>query len=110
MLRKKLLLLSVLVLASFLRLFCLGGYPSLNADEAAIGYNAWSLIQTGKDEHGNSWPIHFKSFGDFKPGGYFYIVLPFVKLLGLNEWAVRLPSALMATATIYLVYLLAKLF
>jgi len=99
----------ILALAAFLRLYRLGDYPPLNADEAAIGYNALSLIQTGKDEHGNSWPIHFKSFGDFKPGGYFYIVLPFVKLLGLNEWAVRLPSALMATATIYLVYLLAKL-
>jgi 4-amino-4-deoxy-L-arabinose transferase-like glycosyltransferase len=105
---KKIFLILIIFLAAFLRLYRLGDYPPLNADEAAIGYNAWSLIQTGKDEHGEVWPLHFKSFGDYKPGGYFYIVLPFVKVLGLNEWAVRLPSALMGIATVYLVYLLAK--
>ncbi len=102
-------LIFILLLAAFLRLYRLGGYPPLNVDEAAIGYNAWSLIQTGKDEHGNSWPLHFKSFGDYKPGGYFYLVLPLVKFLDLNEWAIRLPSALMGVATVYLVYLLAKM-
>ncbi|MBU2592871.1 glycosyltransferase family 39 protein [Patescibacteria group bacterium] len=103
------LLILVLLLAGFLRLYRLGSYPSLNADEAAIGYNAWSLLQTGKDEHGQSWPIHFKSFGDHKPGAYFYLVLPLIKLLGLNEWAVRLPSALAGISTVCLVFLLAIL-
>ena len=73
------LLLSVILLFAFLvRFGGVGDYPSLNSDEAAIGYNAYSLLQTGKDEHGQSWPLHFKSFGDYKPGGYFYLVLPFV--------------------------------
>ena len=107
--RKGLLLLLIISMGLFLRLYRLGSYPPLNADEAAIGYNAWSLIKTGRDEHGEAWPLHFKSFGDYKPGGYFYIVLPFIKLLGLNEWAVRLPSALMGVAAIYLVYKLALL-
>ena len=49
--------------------------PALNADEAAFGYNAYSLVETGKDEHGNAWPIHFQSFNDYKPGFYFYLVL-----------------------------------
>ncbi len=102
-------LVSILALAAFLRLYRLGNYPPLNADEAAIGYNAWSLLKTGRDEHGEAWPLHFKSFGDYKPGGYFYLVLPFIKWLGLNEWAVRLPSALLGIASIYLVYALACL-
>ena len=105
---KKIILISILVLAAFLRLYNLGSFPALNADEAAIGYNAYSLLETGKDEHGNSWPVHFQSFNDYKPGGYFYLVLPFVKLLGLNEWAVRLPSALLGIFTVLLVYLLVK--
>jgi len=99
----------VIFFAFCLRLYRLGSYPPLNADEAAIGYNAWSLLETGRDEHGHSWPIHFQSFGDYKPGGYFYLVLPLVKLFGLNEWAVRLPSALAGVATVYLVYQLALL-
>ncbi len=106
--RNKFILLVILLLAAFLRLWRLGDYPALNADEAAIGYNAYSLIQTAADEHGNPWPIHFQSFNDFKPGLYFYLVLPLVKWFGLNEWAVRLPGALLGVATVYIVYLLIK--
>ena len=105
---KKYLLIGILVLAAVLRLWRLGEFPALNADEAAIGYNAYSLIQTGKDEHANSWPIHFQSFNDYKPGLYFYLVLPFVKLFGLNIWSIRIPGALLGVATVYLVYLLVK--
>lgn len=99
----------ILLLASVLRLGNLDDYPAgLNADEAAIGYNAYSLILTGKDEHGNPWPIHFQSFGDYKPGFYFYLVLPLVKLFGLNIWAVRLPSAILGIFSVWLIFLLVK--
>jgi len=103
------LLFLVLLLSFFLRFWRLSDFPALNADEAAIGYNAYSLIQTGKDEHGNTWPIHFQSFNDYKPGFYFYLVLPLVKFLGLTELAVRIPSAILGVATVYLIYLLPKL-
>lgn len=103
---KKLIL--ILLLAFTLRFYRLDVHPALNADEAAIGYNAYSLIQTGKDEHGNSWPIHFQSFNDYKPGLYFYLVSPFVKVLGLNEWAVRIPGALLGVLTVLIVYILAN--
>ncbi len=102
----KIILLAILLLASFLRFWRLGEMPALNADEAAIGYNAYSLIQTGADEHGNPWPIHFQSFNDYKPGFYFYLVLPFVKILGLNVLAVRIPGALLGVLTVLVVYLL----
>lgn len=100
---------AILLLAFFLRFYKLNRFPAgLNADEAAIGYNVYSLIQTGRDEHGDSWPIHFKSFGDYKPGLYFYLVLPFVKILGLNIWAVRLPSAILGMLSVWVMYLLVK--
>src|SRR3990172_6173188 len=105
---KKIILILILLLAALLRFYRLDSYPALNADEAAIGYNAYSLIETGKDEHGNSWPIHFQSFNDYKPGLYFYLVLPFVKVLGLNEWAVRIPGALLGVATVLVVYYLVE--
>jgi 4-amino-4-deoxy-L-arabinose transferase-like glycosyltransferase len=104
----KIILVLLILLAAFLRFYRLADYPALNADEAAIGYNAYSLIQTGKDEHGNSWPIHFQSFNDYKPGLYFYLVLPFVKILGLNELAVRIPGAVLGVATVLIVFFLAK--
>lgn len=103
---RKFLIVLILVLAFILRFYRLDSYPALNADEASIGYNAYSLIQTGLDEHGNPWPIHFQSFNDYKPGLYFYLVLPFVKLFGLNETVVRFPNAALSVLTVLVVYLL----
>lgn len=102
--KKNLPLLLILILATSLRLYKVASLPAINPDEAAIGYNAYSLIKTGKDEHGVAWPLHFKSFGDYKPGGYFYLVLPFVASLGLNTLAVRLPNIILSILSIYYLY------
>ncbi|MFA7676247.1 MAG: glycosyltransferase family 39 protein, partial [Candidatus Shapirobacteria bacterium] len=91
------------------RFINLDNTPALNPDEAALGYNAYSLLQTGKDEHGISWPLHFKSFGDFKPGGYVYLAMPFIKILGLNTFAVRLPNLILSLLTILFLYKLVLL-
>jgi len=110
--KDKILLVAIILLALALRVPWLDKFPAgLNADEAAIGYNDYSLLATGLDEHGAPWPLAFRSFDDYKPGGYFYLVLPFVATLGLNIWAVRLPSALLGVLSVYFVYLLVnKLF
>jgi 4-amino-4-deoxy-L-arabinose transferase-like glycosyltransferase len=100
----KKILFIILVFAFVLRFYKLDSYPALNADEASIGYNAYSLLLTGKDEHGNPWPVHFQSFNDYKPGFYFYLVLPFIKLFGLNELSVRLPGALAGVVAVLLIY------
>ncbi len=106
--KQKIILTLIIVLAFILRFYRLGDFPPLNADEAALGYNAYSLIQTGLDEHGNSWPVHFQSFNDFKPGLMVYLILPFVKVLGLTIWAVRIPGALAGVGTVAVVYALTK--
>jgi len=78
--------------------------PHLTPDEAALGYNAYSILKTGRDEYGELFPVIFKSFGDFKPGLYVYATVPFVAVFGLNEWAVRLPSALAGIIAVWLIY------
>jgi len=99
------ILLCIIVLAAGLRLFRLGNVPlSLYWEEAAIGYDAYSIAQTGKDYHGNPYPLlAFPSFGDYKPSLYFYTVVPFTWLLGRSEVAVRLPSALAGIMTVFAV-------
>lgn len=105
--KKTWILIVVLAIAAILRFVSLDKFPiGLNADEAALGYNAYSLIQTGKDEWGVKWPMVFRSFDDFKPPLYVYLAIPFVKAFGLNIWSVRLPSAILGTLTVLLVYLL----
>ena len=100
----------ILIIGAYLRLFMLSSVPpSLTWDEASWGYNAYSLGIDGKDEFGKLLPLtYLESFGDYKPPVYAYLTVPFVKLLGLNEWAVRLPSALLGTFTIVLTYFLTK--
>lgn len=104
MLTTKTKLIIILVIATLLRFWNINSVPSLNPDEAALGYNAYSLIQTGRDEHGISWPLHFKSFSDYKPGGYVYLALPFIKVLGLTPLVVRLPNLILSVLTVYILY------
>lgn len=97
-------LLLILLLAAVLRFYRLGQVPSgLVNDEAAFGYNAYSLLKTGKDEFGKSWPMIFHSFGEGKLPVYVYITMPSVAVFGLNAFAVRLPSALFGVLTVLLV-------
>ncbi len=99
----------ILVLALFLRFYRLDTVPpGVNRDEASIGYTAYSLLQTGKDEYGRSFPLSFQSFGDWKLPLYIYSVVPLVGLLGLSELAVRLPSALFGLGTVILAFFLVK--
>ena len=85
---KKLLILITLS-ALALRLYR-PNYPSLLWDEAALGYNSYSILKTARDEYGTLLPLIFKSFGDYKPGLYVYLTLPFVATLGLTPLAIRL--------------------
>lgn len=99
----------ILALAAFLRFYELGNNPpALDWDEASLGYNAYSLLKTGKDEFGRPWPVSIRSFEDYKPAVYTYLTIPSVAVLGLTEFAVRLPSAVFGWLTIIASYLLVK--
>ena len=98
----------VFLLGSFLRLWRLDEIPpGFTPDEAAQGYTAYSLSKTGRDEWGIKWPLNLRSFGDFKPPLQTYLMIPTVAALGLNETAVRLPNAFLASLTLVGVFLLA---
>ena len=98
-------LIVILLIAVFLRLYKLGSIPPhLTSDEASLGYSAYSILKTGRDEYGELLPIIFKSFGDYKPGLYVYMTIPFVTILGLTEFATRLPSAMTGVLAVWLIY------
>src|SRR3990167_584518 len=107
---KKYLLILIVILAFFLRFYKIGSIPpSLYWDEASLGYNAYSILKTAHDEHGDFLPItNFAAFGDYKPPGYIYLTVPAIALFSLGEFATRFPSALFGVLTVVLTYLLVK--
>lgn len=107
MTKEKIILIIVLIAGLFLRLYNYN-YPPLLWDEAALGYNAYSILHTARDEYGQFLPLIFKSFGDYKPGLYVYLTLPFVAIFGLNPLAVRLPSIIIGSLLPFLAYLFIK--
>lgn len=102
-------LIIILVLAALVRFIGLSSLPaSLNRDEAAIGYNAYSILKTGKDEHGQKFPLAFKSIGDYKMPLYIYATVLPVKLFGLNDFSIRFWSALSGLISVIAIYLITK--
>lgn len=105
----KWLVIIILVIACLFRFWNLQQIPiSPDWDEVALGYNAYSLLQTGKDEYGKSLPIILESFGDFKPALYAYLIVPGIIFFNLSLFAIRLPSALFGVLTVLATYFFVK--
>lgn len=84
--------------------------PSMNFDEAALGYNAYSLLKTARDEYGTFMPLSLRSFNDYKPALYSYLSIIPVAIWGLTDATTRAVSAVAGIATIGLLFLVLKEF
>lgn len=99
----------ILVVSGILRFYRLTDTPpALNWDEVSHGYNAYSIIKTGRDEWGEIFPAIFRAYGDYKLPVYIYTTAVSVYALGLNALAVRLPSVIAGILSVYFTYKLAK--
>lgn len=103
------ILLLITIVGGFLRFWKITENPvSLNIDEVAYGYSAYSILKTGRDENGNFLPLVFPSIGDYKNPILIYTLVPFIALFGLNEFSVRLSTVFFGTLSIPIFYLLLK--
>ena len=103
----KILLIAILFLGLFLRVWGINEVPyGFTPDEASFGYDAYSILLTGRDQWGHKLPLVLESFGDYKPPLYAYILVPFVSALGLEKSVIRLPNALIGAAAIYVTFLM----
>ena len=102
-------LISIFVLGFLLRFWHFSvNPPSLNWDEVSLGYNAYSILKTGKDEFGTYLPKNLRSLDDYKMPVYLYSTVASVSIFGLNDFAVRIPSAIFGLLTVILIYFFVK--
>lgn len=106
---QRIILFTVVVLTFLLRFWLLGtNPPSLDWDEASLGYNTYSISITGKDEYGRFLPFSIRSFDDYKPPAYTYLSIVPVWFFGLNEFSTRFISAFLGSLSVIVVFFLIK--
>ncbi|MEI6887115.1 MAG: glycosyltransferase, partial [bacterium] len=105
----KISLVAIVLLGVGIRLYDLQNNPvALNQDEAINGYDAFSLLHSLKDHHGNFLPTNFEAFGDWVPPILVYSTVPFVAVFGLSEFSIRLVTAFYGIGLILLGFILAR--
>lgn len=109
--KTSLLIAIIFAIAALARFYQLAAYPvSLSIDEVAIGYDAYSVMHTLRDQWGNFLPLAFKSVGDYKPPVNVYLAIPSIAIFGLNEFGVRFPTALLGALTPIVFFFLLRRF
>lgn len=67
--------------------------PGFSIDESSISYNAYTISQSGRDEYGNSWPLFFRAFGEYKNPTVIYILAALFRVTGPSIFVARTLSA-----------------
>lgn len=106
---KKWILIGIFLVASILRLWKLSDVPvSLFGDELDVGYQAYSILKTGRDYYGNFMPIHFHSLAEWRAPLYLYSSVPTVAVFGISPLGVRLPAAIFGILGVIAFYFFIK--
>lgn len=105
-----LIVIILFIIGISVRVFLISDIPNgLNQDEASIGYDAFSIMTTGQDRAGNSYPIHLKSWGSGQNALYAYLSIPFIHFLGLNSFSIRIINCIFSCISLLIFYLIFNL-
>jgi hypothetical protein len=103
------LLIFIIAISFFLRIWNINKVPiSLFSDELDVGYQAYSIIKTGKDYSGNLFPLVFQSYADYRTPAYIYSSNPTVAIFGISPMGVRLPAVIFGVLDVWIIYLLSN--
>lgn len=108
--KKHWVLIIIILVSVFLRLYKIDTVPvSLFGDEMDVGYQAYSILKTGRDYYGNPLPLHFHSLAEWRTPLYLYAAVPTVALFGISPLGVRLPAAIFGILGVVAFYFLVRL-
>lgn len=107
--KRKILYIIILLIGAAARIYrlasALGG---INQDEAFGAREAWSLLHSGIDSFGYSWPMYLTTWGSGMSVGNSLLMLPFIALFGRHIWVFRLPQVIVGIATLMAVEKIVK--
>lgn len=102
-----LILAIILCFSLFLRSFGLtSSPPELFGDEIDVGYQAASLLTTGRDIRGQALPTYIHSIAEWRAPLLIYATVPSIWLFGNTVWGVRLPEVLFGSLAPILLFFL----
>ncbi|KKQ49152.1 MAG: hypothetical protein US67_C0018G0009 [Candidatus Woesebacteria bacterium GW2011_GWD1_38_10] len=105
--KNRVILTLIILLSIFLRLWKITEVPvSLFGDELDVGYQAYSILKTGRDYNGNFMPLHFHSQAEWRTPLYLYSAVPTVAIFGISPLGVRLPAAFFGILGVWAMYLM----
>lgn len=82
--------------------------PGFYVDEATYAYNAFSILETGKDEYGKHLPIIFRFYGSFNATLYVYLTSLSIKIWDLGIFSARFGSVIAGLFSIIVHFFILK--
>ena len=99
----------ICIIGFLVRIIGIDHYPNaLNVDETSAGYEAFSILNYGIDRNGNKLPVFLVAWGSGQNALFSYLIIPFIKLLGLSALTIRLPMAILGCISLVVFYCLLK--
>lgn len=107
--KHKIIITAIIILGFFIRIIGIQDFPNaLNVDEASAGYEGYSILNYGIDRNGNFLPCFLQAWGSGQNSLLIYLMIPFIKVIGLNILSIRLPMAILGGISLIIFYLLLK--
>lgn len=100
----------IMVLALFVRVWKFGEVPGgFNQDGAMAAVDANALASYGTDRFGTFMPAHLYAWGYGQMSSLMsYMMVPFIKVLGINPISARLPILITSMFALWVLYLFIK--
>ena len=100
-----------IIILFFTVVYKFGEIPTyLGCDEAGMAYDAYCLSEYGTDRYMNQYPLYLTNFGQGQSSLCAYLALIFIKILGPNVIAYRMPMLLVYIVSVIASYLMVSKF
>lgn len=100
-----------IVILFFTVVYKFGEIPTyLGCDEAGMAYDAYCLSEYGTDRYMNQYPLYLTNFGQGQSSLCAYLAVIFIKILGPNVIAYRMPMLFVYIVSVIASYLMVSKF